>query len=69
MKYFSGGNGFFAFTGRETGNVLFAVGEQSNRWTSSEISGDSSTEILMPGFQGFLMVVMQTQSQFNLLVE
>mgnify|MGYP000862270356 CR=1 FL=1 len=44
MKYFSGGNGFFAFTGRETGNVLLAVGEQSNRWTSSEISGDSSTE-------------------------
>lgn len=44
MKYFSGGNGFFPFTGRETGNVLLAVGEQSNRWTSSEISGDPSTE-------------------------
>lgn len=44
MKYFSGGNGFFPFIGRETGNVLLAVGEQSNRWTSAEISGDPSTE-------------------------
>lgn len=44
MKYFSGGNGFFPFTGRETGNVLLAVGEQANRWTSAEISGDPSTE-------------------------
>lgn len=44
MRYFSGGNGFFPFTGRETGNVLLAVGEQANRWTSSKISGDPSTE-------------------------
>ena len=44
MKYFSGGNGFFPFTGRETGNVLLAVGEQANRWTSAEISGDPATE-------------------------
>lgn len=44
MKYFSGGNGFFPFSGREIGNVLSVVGEQSNRWTSAEISGDPSTE-------------------------
>lgn len=44
MKYFSGGNGFFPFTGREVGNVLTQVGDQSNRWTSAKISGDPSTE-------------------------
>ena len=44
VKYFSGGNGFFPFTGRETGNVLLAVGDQANRWTSAEISGDPATE-------------------------
>ncbi|WP_423127507.1 SusC/RagA family TonB-linked outer membrane protein [Gaoshiqia sp. Z1-71] len=44
VKYFSGGNGFFPFTGRETGNVLLAVADQASRWTSSEISGDPATE-------------------------
>lgn len=44
VKYFSGGNGFFPFTGKETGNVLQVVADQSNRWTSAEISGDASTE-------------------------
>lgn len=44
VKYFSGGNGFFPFTGKETGNVLLAVADQSNRWTSAEISGDPATE-------------------------
>lgn len=44
VKYFSGGNGFFPFTGREIGNVLDIVAVQSNRWTSAEISGDPSTE-------------------------
>lgn len=44
MKYFSGGNGFFPFTGREIGNVLSIVGDQKNRWTSAKISGDPSTE-------------------------
>ncbi len=44
VKYFSGGNGFFPFTGKETGNVLLAVADQSNRWTSAEISGDLATE-------------------------
>ena len=44
VKYFSGGNGFFPFTGRETGNVLAAVGDQANRWTSAEISGNPATE-------------------------
>lgn len=44
VKYFSGGNGFFPFSGREIGNVLDIVADQSNRWTSAAISGDPSTE-------------------------
>jgi hypothetical protein len=44
VKYFSGGNGFFPFSGRETGNVLMEVVDQDNRWTSAEISGDPATE-------------------------
>lgn len=44
VKYFSGGNGFFPFNGEETGNVLAAVGDQANRWTSAEISGNPATE-------------------------
>ena len=44
VKYFSGGNGFFPFTGEETGNVLATVGDQANRWTSAEISGNPATE-------------------------
>lgn len=44
VKYFSGGNGFFPFTGKETGNVLLEVADQSKRWTPAEISGDPSTE-------------------------
>jgi hypothetical protein len=44
VKYFSGGNGFFPFSGKETGNILTAVADQANRWTSAEISGDPSTE-------------------------
>jgi TonB-linked SusC/RagA family outer membrane protein len=44
VKYFSGGDGFFPFTGKEIGNVLDIVAEQSNRWTSAELSGDPSTE-------------------------
>lgn len=44
VKYFSGGSGFFPFSGREIGNVLDVVAVQSNRWTAAEISGDPSTE-------------------------
>lgn len=44
VKYFSGGNGFFPFSGRETGNVLSVITDQANRWTSAEISGDPATE-------------------------
>lgn len=44
IKYFSGGNGFFPFVGKETGNVLSDVADQSKRWTSAEISGDPATE-------------------------
>ena len=44
VKYFSGGNGFFPFSGKETGNVLEIVADQANRWTSVEISGDPATE-------------------------
>lgn len=44
VKYFSGGNGFFPFNGEETGNVLATAGDQANRWTSAEISGNPATE-------------------------
>lgn len=44
VKYFSGGNGFFPFAGKEVGNVLDLVADQSNRWTSREISGTAATE-------------------------
>ncbi len=44
MKYFSGGNGYFPFAGKEVGNVLDLVAIQSNRWTSREISGTAATE-------------------------
>lgn len=44
VRYFSGGNGFFPFSGREIGNVLDLVGIQQNRWTAAEISGEPSTE-------------------------
>jgi TonB-linked SusC/RagA family outer membrane protein len=44
VKYFSGGNGFFPFSGKEIGNILDIAAVQSNRWTSAEISGDPSTE-------------------------
>jgi len=41
IKYFSSGNGFYPFVGREVGNVLDIV---SDRWTSREISGTAATE-------------------------
>jgi len=41
VKYFSSGNGFYPFVGREVGNVLDIV---SDRWTSREISGTAATE-------------------------
>lgn len=44
VKYFSGGNGFFPFSGKETGNVLESVDVQANRWTSAAISGNAATE-------------------------
>ncbi|MFW6019821.1 MAG: SusC/RagA family TonB-linked outer membrane protein [Bacteroidales bacterium] len=44
VKYFSGGQGFYPFSGREVGNILDIVADQSNRWTSAEISGDPATE-------------------------
>ncbi len=44
VKYFSGGNGFFPFSGREVGNVLDLVAVQENRWTAAEISGNPATE-------------------------
>lgn len=44
VTYFSGGNGYYPFNGKETGNVLLAVADQSNRWTSAEISSDPATE-------------------------
>lgn len=43
-NYFYQGAGFYPFAGGEIGNVLSIVGDQENRWTPREISGDPSTE-------------------------
>jgi len=50
VKYFSGGNGFFPFAGKEVGNVMSVIADQSQRWTAAEISGDPSTENLNARF-------------------
>lgn len=42
IKYFSGGNGFYPFAGKEVGNVLDIVAK--DHWTSREISGTAETE-------------------------
>jgi len=42
VKYFSGGNGFYPFVGKEVGNVMDIVA--TDRWTSREISGTAATE-------------------------
>jgi len=42
--YIIGGYGAFPFSGGDTGNVLSAVADQKNRWTSAEISGNPATE-------------------------
>lgn len=42
IKYFSGGNGFYPFAGKEVGNVLDIVA--TDRWISREISGTAATE-------------------------
>ena len=42
IKYFSGGNGYYPFAGKEVGNVLDIV--VNDRWTSREISGTAATE-------------------------
>jgi len=42
IKYFSAGNGFYPFAGKEVGNVLDIV--TTDRWTSREISGTAETE-------------------------
>ncbi|MDP4208812.1 MAG: TonB-dependent receptor [Bacteroidota bacterium] len=44
VQYFSGGAGYYPFNGKEIGNVLDIVANQSNRWTSADISGNASTE-------------------------
>lgn len=43
-NYFYGGTGFYPFAWESRGNLLNIVTEQSNRWTSREISGNASTE-------------------------
>ena len=42
VSYFSGGNGFYPFAGRDVGNVLSIV--TNNHWTSRDISGTAATE-------------------------
>jgi TonB-linked SusC/RagA family outer membrane protein len=42
VTYFSSGNGFYPFAGKQVGNVLTIVA--SDRWTSREISGTAATE-------------------------
>jgi len=42
VTYFSNGNGFYPFAGKEVGNVLDIVAK--NHWTSREISGTAATE-------------------------
>jgi len=42
VTYFSGGNGYYPFSGKEVGNVLDIVAE--DRWISREISGTAETE-------------------------
>jgi len=44
VTYFRGGNMFRPFSGRNTGNVITDFANPANRWISSEISGDPSTE-------------------------
>ena len=42
VTYFSGGDGYYPFSGKDVGNVLDIVA--SDRWTSREISGTAATE-------------------------
>jgi len=42
VKYFSGGNGFYPFAGKEVGNVLDIV--TTDRWISRDISGTATSE-------------------------
>jgi len=42
VSYFSSGNGFYPFVGKQVGNVLTIVA--TDRWTSREISGTAATE-------------------------
>lgn len=44
VNYTVGGAGYIPFINKETGNILTIVGDQRNRWTSRDISGDPSTE-------------------------
>ena len=44
VNYMVGGTGYIPFINKETGNILTIVGDQRNRWTSRDISGDPSTE-------------------------
>ncbi|MGQ1947536.1 SusC/RagA family TonB-linked outer membrane protein [Geofilum sp. OHC36d9] len=44
VNFFYGGIGYYPFVGGETGNVLTMVADQTNRWTSAEISGTPDTE-------------------------
>lgn len=44
VGYFLGGNGYYPFSGGETGNILTIVNDPGSRWTPAWYSGDPSTE-------------------------
>lgn len=44
VDFMYGGNGFYPFTGQQTGNVLSIVADPANRWIPSSYSGDPATE-------------------------
>lgn len=44
VSFFYGGNGFYPFSGRQTGNVLDIVAKDNNRWIPASYSGSAETE-------------------------
>lgn len=44
VQYFYGGNGYYPYSGGETGNVLTMVADPGKRWTPAWYSGDPATE-------------------------
>lgn len=44
VDFMYGGNGFYPFTGKQTGNVLSIVADPANRWIPASYSGNPATE-------------------------